>query len=119
MDDLRYRPQQPGRNNGPRLGPGALQPQASSLDPRSHFPRRFTTDSGRVPTLSSLAPPPRLPDQNQDYVSLSRALVGPQRFRLCYEFSSAIAQMVLSGLSYFRLTRMARTAGNAQGSIGT
>lgn len=42
---------------------GGRAPQQTSHDPRGSMPRRFTTDSGRVPTLSSmtaaLASPPR------------------------------------------------------------
>ncbi|PHH87266.1 hypothetical protein CDD83_9109 [Cordyceps sp. RAO-2017] len=62
MDELRFRSQQSPRNetpmtayvspprNGPRL------PQQTSHDPRSNMPRRFTTDSSRVPTLASMNP---------------------------------------------------------------
>lgn len=51
--------------NGSRL-PG---PQVA-YDHRSNLPRRFTTDSGRIPTLNSmasLASPPQGPEQPQDY----------------------------------------------------
>ncbi|KAI1368987.1 ARM repeat-containing protein [Xylaria arbuscula] len=56
MDDYRFRSQQSPRNEAPMnslVSPqrnGRMPPQ----DPRSTLPRRFTTDSGRVPTLSSL-----------------------------------------------------------------
>ncbi|KAH0523408.1 hypothetical protein TsFJ059_008417 [Trichoderma semiorbis] len=78
MEDLRFRPQQPPRNEqsiNPLVSPprGAAripQQQPANHDLRSALPRRFTTDSGRVPTMSSmnsLASPPRVPDTAQDY----------------------------------------------------
>ncbi|KAI1294043.1 ARM repeat-containing protein [Xylaria venustula] len=57
MDEYRFRSQQPSRTEAPMnslVSPqrnGRMPPQ----DPRSTLPRRFTTDSGRVPTLSSIA----------------------------------------------------------------
>ncbi len=64
MDDLRFRTQQSPRTESsmnsfvspPRNGTRLAQP-GPALDPRSVLPRRFTTDSGRVPTLSSITPP--------------------------------------------------------------
>ncbi|TAQ84904.1 hypothetical protein B7494_g6776 [Chlorociboria aeruginascens] len=61
MDELRFRSQQSPRNDSSLLGlvspprngtrlPQPLQPQ----DNRGGLTRRFTTDSGRVPTISSL-----------------------------------------------------------------
>ncbi|CAI4212518.1 unnamed protein product [Parascedosporium putredinis] len=47
---------------------GSRLPQSMTHDPRTSLPRRFTTDSGRVPTLSSITAP-RVPDQTQDYAS--------------------------------------------------
>jgi hypothetical protein len=70
MDDLRYVRNDPAFNglvspprNGSRL------PQPVTHDARTSLPRRFTTESGRVPTLSSLTAP-RGPDQTQDYASV-------------------------------------------------
>ena len=69
MDDSWFRSQQSPRNEGtassfvspPRNGSRVSQPQAQTpqSDPRSHLPRRFTTDSSRgVPTLSTVAAGP-------------------------------------------------------------
>jgi hypothetical protein len=62
MDELRFRSQQSARNDSPLLGlvspprNGArLPPPTHSNDGRTSLTRRFTTDSSRVPTLSSLA----------------------------------------------------------------
>lgn len=84
MEDSRFRPQQAPRNEppvNPLVSPSRsaaripqqqqqqLQ-QPSSHDLRSSLPRRFTTDSGLVPTLasmSSLTSPPRRTDMSQDY----------------------------------------------------
>ncbi|KAJ2891763.1 hypothetical protein MKZ38_010730 [Zalerion maritima] len=83
MDEFRFRSQQSPRNESPmntivspqRNGPRLPQP-GSSQDARNSLPRRFTTDSGRVPTLSQITPtsvaasaaPQRTPamSQNQD-----------------------------------------------------
>lgn len=58
MDELRFRSQQSPRNesgmNSFVSPPRNRLPQPGSHDPRSNLPRRFTTDSGRVPTLSTL-----------------------------------------------------------------
>ncbi|CAI6098499.1 unnamed protein product, partial [Clonostachys chloroleuca] len=79
MDELRFRSQHSPRNENPvtsfvspnRNGSRALQQQGqpASLDTRSVLPRRFTTDSSRVPTLSSMSitSPQRGPDHAQDY----------------------------------------------------
>lgn len=83
MDDLRFRSQQsPRTNDSPmnsfvspprhtsRLPAPQIASQVAAHDHRSNLPRRFTTDSGRVPTLSSLGAltsPTRAPDMNQDY----------------------------------------------------
>lgn len=84
MDDSRFRSQRspredasaatatamslvtPPRNNGTRMPQQPYSAQATvAADSRSNLPRRFTTDSGRVPTLGSmsLTSPPR--DYNQ------------------------------------------------------
>lgn len=93
MDDFRFRPQQSPRNdmpmNNPLVSPSRNanpngsrlpQPQAQQQqqpqsqaphDPRVNLSRRFTTDSGRVPTLSNMSPmtsPQRGPEAPQDYV---------------------------------------------------
>ncbi|KAK7415829.1 hypothetical protein QQX98_005611 [Neonectria punicea] len=87
MDDHRFRSQTSPRNESPmnslvsppRNGSRMPGPQVASQgahDHRSNLPRRFTTDSGRVPTLtslaSSLATPPRGPDQPQDYNTMHK-----------------------------------------------
>lgn len=67
MDEYRFRSQQPPRNEAPMnslVSPqrnGRMPPQ----DPRTTLPRRFTTDSGRVPTLSSITT-----TQAQEYASV-------------------------------------------------
>ncbi|KAL7897865.1 hypothetical protein HDV64DRAFT_37641 [Trichoderma sp. TUCIM 5745] len=82
MEDSRFRHQQAPRNEppinplvSPSRGVGRIPQQQqlqqpSSHDLRSSLPRRFTTDSGLVPTLSSissLTSPPRRTDTSQDY----------------------------------------------------
>lgn len=60
MDELRFRSQHSPRTETPMnafVSPprnGARLPPQSPHDPRSNMPRRFTTDSARVPTLSSI-----------------------------------------------------------------
>lgn len=98
MDDLRFRSQRSPRDdtpatmslvtpprNGSRMPQQQQQQQpqqhhhqthqpiSSTADTRSNLPRRFTTDSGRVPTLSSmpLTSPQRGPDPSQDYNNVS------------------------------------------------
>ncbi|KAJ6783459.1 hypothetical protein PWT90_04364 [Aphanocladium album] len=80
MDDLRFRHQQqqssrndlpisslvsPPRNGASRM----VQQQPLPHDHRANLPRRFTTDSGRVPTLSSMTSPAKGPDLSHDYSS--------------------------------------------------
>jgi hypothetical protein len=77
MDELRFRSQQSSRHDSLRLGltspprnGNRLPPPSSSAgDARGGFTltRRFTTDSGRVPTLSSIASQRGLDGQGQDY----------------------------------------------------
>jgi hypothetical protein len=62
MDELRFRSQQSPRNDSSLLGlvspprNGSRMPQpAISHDSRGSLTRRFTTDSGRVPTIASIA----------------------------------------------------------------
>lgn len=97
MDDLRFRSQTSPRNESPmnslvshprnasRLPAPQGAPQHSN-DHRSNLPRRFTTDSGRIPTLTTLsntlptlASPPRAPEPSQDYNVSSRE--SPSRAR--------------------------------------
>ena len=73
MDELRYRSQQSPRNEPPLnslVSPprnGARIPQAvPTHDPRATLPRRFTTDSGRVPTMSNITTQ-RSQEAAQDY----------------------------------------------------
>ncbi|KAI1167175.1 ARM repeat-containing protein [Nemania serpens] len=67
MDDYRFLSQQPSRNEAPMNS--LVSPQRGgrmpSQDPRASLPRRFTTDSGRVPTLSSITT-----SQAQEYSSV-------------------------------------------------
>lgn len=90
MDDLRFRAQQSSRNDAsmasfaspPRNGPRLPQPS----DPRSSLPRRFTTDSGRVPTLSNITTQQRGPEPQE--LSATTALHKVQlleKMRLEYE----------------------------------
>ncbi len=93
MDELRFRAQQSPRNeppmasfvSPPRNGNGARLPQQAAHDQRANMPRRFTTDSGRVPTLSSMNSSMSSPqrgtglDANPEYNVGSRPrLDGPQ-----------------------------------------
>ncbi|KAI1340132.1 ARM repeat-containing protein [Xylariaceae sp. FL0016] len=61
MDDYRFLSQHSPRTEAPMnslVSPqrnGRPIPQPVSQDPRTSLPRRFTTDSGRVPTLSSIS----------------------------------------------------------------
>jgi hypothetical protein len=63
MDELRFRnQQQSARNDTPLLGLVSpprngtrLPPPTHSQDGRTSLTRRFTADSGRIPTLSSIA----------------------------------------------------------------
>lgn len=63
--------------NGPRLPAPQVASQVSH-DHRNNLPRRFTTDSGRIPTLTSLnslpnlTSPPRVPEPSQDYNTLHK-----------------------------------------------
>ncbi|KAH9898788.1 ARM repeat-containing protein [Xylariomycetidae sp. FL2044] len=74
MDEYHFRAQQSPRNEAPMnslVSPprnGRPMPQPVSQDPRATLPRRFTTDSGRVPTLSNfanLSSPQRLPEPQE------------------------------------------------------
>ncbi|KAI1095431.1 ARM repeat-containing protein [Rostrohypoxylon terebratum] len=73
MDDYRFRAQQSPRNEAPMnslVSPqrnGRPMPPPVSQDPRTTLPRRFTTDSGRVPTLSTISTQ-RLPEP-QEYTA--------------------------------------------------
>ncbi|TQW00580.1 RNA-binding protein [Cordyceps javanica] len=87
MDDLRFRSQQPhqqqqhqqpSRNDlsisslvsPPRNGNSRLMmQQPSAHDHRANLPRRFTTDSGRVPTLSNVTSPAKGLELSHDYSS--------------------------------------------------
>ncbi|KAH8178150.1 pumilio-family RNA binding repeat domain-containing protein [Sarocladium implicatum] len=68
----------PPRNGGPSSSRMGLQqqqqsPAAVGHDPRSTMPRRFTTDSGYVPTLSTMASMQRgQPDSSQDYKTMQQ-----------------------------------------------
>src|SRR5271168_1374049 len=86
MDELRFRNQQTARNDSALLGLVSpprngtrLPPPTHSQDGRASLTRRFTTDSGRVPTLNSIASPSqRAQDGGQDYApSVSRIALLP------------------------------------------
>lgn len=64
----------------PRNGTGRL-PQPIPQDPRTTLPRRFTTDSGRVPTLSTISTQ-RLPEP-QEYAAYKVQLL--EKKKLEYE----------------------------------
>ncbi|KAK0127549.1 hypothetical protein ONS96_007084 [Cadophora gregata f. sp. sojae] len=75
MDELRYRSQQSARNDSsllglvspPRNGNGTRLPQPlHTQDGRGGLMRRFTTDSGRVPTIASITTQ-RGGQDSQDY----------------------------------------------------
>ncbi|KAH7413111.1 armadillo-type protein [Cadophora sp. MPI-SDFR-AT-0126] len=75
MDELRYRSQQSARNDSsllglvspPRNGNGTRLPQPlHTQDGRGGLMRRFTTDSGRVPTIASISTQ-RGGQDSQDY----------------------------------------------------
>ncbi|KAL0940889.1 pumilio domain-containing protein [Colletotrichum truncatum] len=78
MDDLRFRSQQTPRNEptmntlvSPPRNSNRLPQPVQAHDGRGALPRRFTTDSGRVPTLSSITGQ-RGPDLGQDYNTLHK-----------------------------------------------
>lgn len=78
MDDLRYRSQQ-ARNDlpisslvsPPRNGTSRIVQQQPAHDHRANLPRRFTTDSGRVPTLSSMTSSSKAPELSHDYSNVN------------------------------------------------
>lgn len=62
MDDF-FRSQHAPRGGDSQLNAAAfVSPQRNG----PQLPRRFTTDSGRVPTLSSIVSVPRVPEAQQD-----------------------------------------------------
>ncbi|KAI1649634.1 ARM repeat-containing protein [Daldinia loculata] len=72
MDDYRFRTQQSPRNEAPmnslvspQRNGRPMPPQPVSQDPRTTLPRRFTTDSGRVPTLSTISTSQRMPEPQE------------------------------------------------------
>ncbi|KAI5926098.1 armadillo-type protein [Camillea tinctor] len=74
MDDYRFRTQQSPRNEAPmnslvspQRNGRPMPPQPVSQDPRTSLPRRFTTDSGRVPTLSTITPATQRLPEPQEY----------------------------------------------------
>ncbi|OTB05440.1 hypothetical protein M426DRAFT_72919 [Hypoxylon sp. CI-4A] len=76
MDDYRFRTQQSPRNEAPMNS--LVSPQRNG-DPRTTLPRRFTTDSGRVPTLSTISTQ-RLPEP-QDYTALEKKKLEYEKLR--------------------------------------
>ncbi|EJT71478.1 RNA-binding protein [Gaeumannomyces tritici R3-111a-1] len=77
MDELRFRSQQSPRNDQHTMNSLVSPPRNSNRhsqnfsaphDPRSTLPRRFTTDSGRVPTLTNIAPQ-RGPESQQGFAT--------------------------------------------------
>ncbi|KAI4869106.1 ARM repeat-containing protein [Hypoxylon rubiginosum] len=85
MDEYRFRTQQSPRNEAPMnslVSPqrnGRPMPQPVSQDPRTTLPRRFTTDSGRVPTLSTISTQ-RLPEP-QEYTALEKKKIEYEKLR--------------------------------------
>ncbi|KAL3417660.1 RNA-binding protein (pumilio domain-containing protein) [Phlyctema vagabunda] len=83
MDELRFRSQQSARNDSSLMGlvspprnASRLPQPAHAQDTRGGLTRRFTTDSGRVPTIGSLAP------QREDYgPSLEKKKLEYERLR--------------------------------------
>lgn len=71
MDDLRFARTDAGMNGliSPPRNSTRLPQSMSAHDSRTSLPRRFTTDSGRVPTLSNILLP-RGPEQPQEYASV-------------------------------------------------
>lgn len=72
-NEMRFRSQQSPRSDATTMNTlvsprNRLSQTMSSQDPRSTLSRRFTTDSGRVPTLSSPIAP-RGPDVQEYQVS--------------------------------------------------
>ncbi|KAK6078005.1 RNA-binding protein (pumilio domain-containing protein) [Seiridium cupressi] len=71
MDDYRFRTQQSPRTEAPMnslVSPPRNGNRLPQPDPRTTLPRRFTTDSGRVPTLSTLTSLQR-PVEPQEYTT--------------------------------------------------
>jgi hypothetical protein len=74
MDELRFRSQQLPRNEAsllgmvspPRNGTRVTQP-LQTQDGRGGLMRRFTTDSGRVPTIASISSQRGVQQDSQDY----------------------------------------------------
>ncbi|KAI0843347.1 ARM repeat-containing protein [Hypoxylon sp. FL0890] len=89
MDDYRFRAQQSPRNEAPMnslVSPqrnGRAMPQPVSQDPRTTLPRRFTTDSGRVPTLSTISTQ-RLPEP-QEYTATQYKVQLLEKKKIEYE----------------------------------
>ncbi|KAI1807701.1 ARM repeat-containing protein [Daldinia bambusicola] len=89
MDDYRFRTQQSPRNEAPMnslVSPqrnGRPMPQPVSQDPRTTLPRRFTTDSGRVPTLSTISTQ-RMPEP-QEYSTTQYKVQLLEKKKLEYE----------------------------------
>ncbi|KAI5864268.1 ARM repeat-containing protein [Durotheca rogersii] len=89
MDDYRFRTQQSPRNEAPMnslVSPqrnGRPMPPPVSQDPRTTLPRRFTTDSGRVPTLSTISTQ-RLPEP-QEYTATQYKVQLLEKKKIEYE----------------------------------
>lgn len=71
MDDF-FRTQQSPRGEAQVGGVFVSPPRNGPM-----LPRRFTTDSGRVPTLSSLTTIPRAAPEPQDFASTTVRSAGP------------------------------------------
>src|SRR5205809_151282 len=82
VDDLRFRSPQSPRDESPfpgfttplRSNGTRMPPPASSNDTRASLPRRFTADSGRVPTMTSVTPTRGQDTGNQDLTPSVRRL---------------------------------------------
>ncbi|KAK8093837.1 ARM repeat-containing protein [Apiospora hydei] len=120
MDDYRFRAQQQQQQPAPRneatmnslMSPprnGARMPQqhVPSQDHRTSLPRRFTTDSGRVPTLSSINT--QRPPEPQEYPTalekkkLEYEKIVEQRRRFEAEMQKLAAQQRLEEMELLRM----------------
>ncbi|CAJ2511087.1 Uu.00g067120.m01.CDS01 [Anthostomella pinea] len=91
MDDYRFLTQQSPRNEAPMnslVSPprnGRPMAQPVSQDLRTTLPRRFTTDSGRVPTLSTISTQQRLPESQEYPTATQYKLQVLEKKKLDYE----------------------------------
>lgn len=116
MDDLRYLPQHSPRSDAPsatissivsppRNGASRMPQQNVAHDTRSNLPRRFTTDSGRIPTLGSMtSQQSRGAEPVQEYGNVSAFLCIPYR-------RTSGKSVEPQSLLFFRVLSMPRSSG--------